>query len=235
MIVGSGLIAKACAAGLKDAGSPDVWLYAAGVSNSGCRDASEFERERSRLLEALEAGKHAEAFVYFGTCSVYDPETSDSPYVRHKLEMEKLVAEHPRFLVARFPQLAGRTPNPHTLLNYLYARISRSEKFTVWTKATRNIIDVDDAVSIVSKLLEDRKLRNITVNIANPMNYGIRHIVASMEKAVGKPAHFLEEDKGEAYAIDVSTIQGITRELGLAFDDQYLFRVIQKYYGKEPA
>ena len=51
------------------------------------------------------------------------------PYVRHKIEMERLVSDHAKFVIVRLPQVAGRTPNPHTLLNYLYARVARSEKF----------------------------------------------------------------------------------------------------------
>lgn len=62
--------------------------------------------------------------------------------------MEALVTHHPRHLILRLPQVAGRTPNPHTLLNYLYARISRGESFRLWRNARCNIIDVDDVAAI---------------------------------------------------------------------------------------
>ena len=88
MIVGSGLLARAFAARFSD--DRAVWIYAAGVSNSGCRDPQEFERERARLRTALDDCVPAEAFVYFSTCSVYDPASLDSDYVQHKLRRDAL-------------------------------------------------------------------------------------------------------------------------------------------------
>jgi nucleoside-diphosphate-sugar epimerase len=228
MIVGSGLLAKAFAPRYR--WSTRVCIYAAGVSNSTCVDGREFARERERLTQALAAGAQVDRFVYFSTCSVADPAAAATQYVRHKLAMEELVSRHPGFLVARLPQVAGRTPNPHTLLNYLYARISRSESFQVWNRATRNIIDVDDVVAIVSELIEGPGAARAIVNVANPVSYPVLEIVAAMEQVTGKPAvHALIED-GAAYAIDTSLIAPIIGKLGLAFDDQYLVRVARKYY-----
>jgi len=140
MIIGSGLIAHAFRTAY--AQREDVCLYAAGVSNSACRDPHEFARERERLTAALNKSQAIDCFVYFGTCSVADPEVQDTDYVRHKLAMEELVAAHPRHLILRLPQVAGTTPNPHTLLNYLYAHIARSEAFQLWLDARRNIIAI---------------------------------------------------------------------------------------------
>jgi nucleoside-diphosphate-sugar epimerase len=230
MIIGSGLIAKAFAPYF--AASPSIWIHAAGVSNSGCSDPREFERDRLRLVDALQAGANADAFVYFSTCSIMDPNASNSAYVRHKIEMERLVSEHPNFIVVRLPQVAGKTPNPHTLLNYLYAKVARSERFVIWKNATRNIIDIDDVACIIARLLKDNKSRRITINVASPVSYPIASIVAVMEKAVGKRALTEEVDDGAAYEIDTSQIRPIIDELGLSFDSIYLTRVIEKYYGK---
>lgn len=231
MIIGSGMLAKAFAA--QFANVPNVWIYAAGVSNSGCSDPREFARERGRLLDALRPGERADTFVYFSTCSVDDPAAVNSPYVQHKIEMERVVSRHRKFMIIRLPQVAGRTPNPHTLLNYLYARVARSEKFTLWTKATRNIIDIDNAAAIVVQLLNNTQSRQITVNVANSINYPINEIVAAMEKIVGKRAITDRVDLGAAYEIDTSQITSIVRDLGLVFDDRYLERVMNKYYGRE--
>ena len=140
MIIGSGLLAHAFSSAFLQ--REDVCIYAAGVSNSSCTDAHEFARERQRLEDALRQAMHVDTFVYFGTCSVADPDSQNTPYVQHKLAMERLVQAHPQGLILRLPQVAGKTSNPHTLLNYLYARISRSEKFDLWSRAKRNIIDV---------------------------------------------------------------------------------------------
>jgi nucleoside-diphosphate-sugar epimerase len=229
MIIGSGLLAKAFAAEFADV--PDVWIYAAGVSNSSCTDPREFSRERTRLSDAIRAGEGAEAFVYFSTCSIGDPAAVNSRYVIHKMEMERLVSEHANFVIVRMPQLAGRTPNPHTLLNYLHARVSRSEGFTVWTNATRNIIDIDDAAAIVTRLLNNSGARRVTVNVANPVSYPINDIVVVMEKVVGKRAITEQIEVGAAYEIDTSQIASIVRELGLVFGDRYIEHVMNKYYG----
>ena len=231
MIIGSGMLARAFAA--QYAATPDFWIYAAGVSNSGCSDPREFDRERGRLSAALRAGRQSDAFVYFSTCSISDPAAANSPYTRHKVAMEHLVSGHDKFLIIRLPQVAGRTPNPHTLLNYLYARMVRSEKFTVWTRATRNIIDIDDAAAIVTKILSNPGSRHSTLNVANSISYPIDKIIAVMEMVIGKPAVAERVDVGAAYEIDTSQITSIVSDLGLIFDDRYLEVVINKYYGRD--
>lgn len=230
MIIGSGLLARAFSPIFST--RDDVCIYAAGVSNSSCKDEHEFARERERLSAALQQAKAADAFVYFGTCSVADPEAQNTPYVKHKLAMEALVAHHPRHLILRLPQVAGRTPNPHTLLNYLYARISRSESFQLWRNARRNIIDVDDVAAIAKRLVADPADRNMTINIANPVCSPLPDIVRAMEKATGKRAVCEIMERGSGYSIDVSPILPLLDDAGVKFGPDYLERVLEKYYGK---
>lgn len=230
MIVGSGLLARALSHSFSK--REDVIIYAAGVSNSTCSDESEFERERIRLSEALQNSLPAETFVYFGTCSVADPIAINTPYVQHKLAMEKRVQVHPNNLILRLPQVAGNTPNPHTLLNYLYARISRSEKFSLWCNAKRNIIDVDDVALIVLQLIADNSFRNTTLNIANNVNYLMTDIVSAMELVVGKRGIYDVEEKGSEYLIDISGISSMLLNAKVKFGDDYLNKVLTKYYDK---
>lgn len=228
MLIGSGLLARAFAPTFSQ--REDVCIYAAGVSNSSCVDAHEFARERQRLADAMQQMRHADAFVYFGTCSVTDPEVRDTPYVQHKLAMEQLVSEHPRNLVLRLPQVAGKTPNPHTLLNFLHARISRSEAFRLWSKAKRNIIDVDDMASIACQLIADASVRNATLNIANPESNTMADIVSAMESAIGKRAIYDIEERGSEYYIDTRVMLPVVKKATVKFGDDYLERVINKYY-----
>jgi nucleoside-diphosphate-sugar epimerase len=230
MIIGSGLLAKTFASIFGQ--SKDVCIYAAGVSNSRCDDAQEFERERMRLVTALHQSAKTDAFVYFGTCSVFDPEACKTSYVRHKLAMEQLVMAHPHYLILRLPQVAGETPNPHTLLNYLYARISRSEAFCVWHNAWRNIIDVDDVAAITMQLVADPAKRGVTLNVANPSSSSMPEIVTAMEKVVGKGAIYEVVERGSGYPIDTQPILPVLDAAGVKFGDDYLERVIGKYYGK---
>ena len=230
MIIGSGLLAQSFASAFLQ--RDDVCIYAAGVSNSQCTDVREFSREKERLLTALQQAQDVNAFVYFGTCSVADPEVKNTQYVQHKLAMEQLASSHLRHLIVRLPQVAGVTPNPHTLLNYLYAKIARSEAFTLWKNAKRNIIDVTDIAIIVSQLITDKAARNITLNIANPKNYSLSDIVKAMERITNKRAIYEVANRGLEYPIDISLMLLFLNKTPINFDATYLERVIAKYYGK---
>jgi len=228
MIIGSGLLARAFSDAVRN--RPDVVIYAAGVSNSQCRDTREFARERSLLERSLQATEVSKCFVYFSTCSIDDPESSDAPYVQHKVAMEKLTHRHPGHLIFRLPQVAGRTPNPHTLLNYLHARIARGERFALWKRARRNVIDCDDVCTLATALLDSR-VRGETINIANPRDYAMSEIVETLERVCGGHAVYDVLDRGAAYAINVSAMLPFVKAAGLSFDESYLERVLRKYYG----
>lgn len=227
MLIGSGLLARAFApiASQKE----QICIYAAGVSNSSCKSEHEFVRERVRLTDALQQNADADVFVYFGTCSVADPASRNTPYVHHKLAMEDLVRSHSRHLILRLPQVAGNTPNPHTLLNYLYARISRSESFTIWSKAKRNIIDIDDIVFVAQQLINEESTRNVILNIANPVSYAVLDIVRAMSAVVCKAAIFDILEKTSEYNIDVSRVRNLLDETPISAEG-YLNNVLLKYY-----
>jgi nucleoside-diphosphate-sugar epimerase len=227
MIIGSGLIASAMRSSLAD---QDIYVFAAGVSNSGCKDETEFVRERARLSRALLECPRSKRFIYFGTCSVSDPDAAKSMYVQHKLAMESLVSCHPKSAIFRLPQVAGRTPNPHTLLNYLYARIARSERFSMWSRSTRNVLDIDDVAKIVRSLIVDEGVTNEIIHIAHNYSVRIFEIVAVFEEITRKVAIFDEVELGSAYAIDCSRIRGAISRCGIDLGGDYLNRVLRKYY-----
>lgn len=228
LIIGSGLLATAFSTSFS--ARAGICIYAAGVSNSGCTDVKEFVRERLRLEEALSQISSETVFVYFGTCSIADPDLKNAPYVLHKLAMENIAREHPLHLILRLPQVVGKTPNPHTLLNFLFSRISRSEGFKLWHKAKRNIIDVADVVKITEQLLMLESSQGSTFNIANTSADSVADIVKAMESALGKPAVFEDVDLGSEYAIDTSAIVPLLSHAGVCFDSAYLQRVVNKYY-----
>ena len=201
------------------------------MSNSACTDVREYERERLRLEEALARGREVQTFIYISTCSMADPEAAASPYVKHKLAMEAVARRHAGHLVLRLPQVAGKTANPHTLLNYLYARISRGERFAIWGQARRNIIDVDDVANIGRLLVRREKMRGETIHIANAADYALPEIVRAMEVVTGKQAIFDVLPRGGAYAVDIERIRPLLTVAGVSFDGTYLERVLRKYYG----
>ena len=212
MIIGSGVIANA----LRDRNG--VVQYAAGVSNSQCEDADEFKRDRDRLQSHLGAKG---LFVYFSTCS-----NSESEYVAHKRQCEDMVRERGNYLICRLPIVAGKTTNPHTLLNYLHSRIARSERFDLLPEARRNVIDVVDIGFIVHWLLKSGAA-NETVNVAAPMDYSMRDIVKSFEQLLCKRALVREHPGGQEPPIDVSRIA----DAPVSWDGDYLDEILWKRYG----
>ena len=208
----------------------DVLVYASGVSNSQCSDPREFARERTLLAQTAESARNGACLVYFSTCSVDDPESAATPYVAHKMQMEALVRAHPAHLVIRLPQVVGRTPNPHTLLNYLHARIARGERFSVWGRAFRNVIDCDD-VRAISVGLIDSGIRGDIINVANTVNYPILEIVKALERVCGGHAVYDVVDRGGAWRIDVSRMIAFADRAGVRFGEAYLERALRKYYG----
>ncbi|HZW25847.1 MAG TPA: hypothetical protein VFF26_10220 [Gallionella sp.] len=231
MIVGSGLIARAFIQSGANA-LAGTCFYAAGVSNSGCKDESEYLRERARLDAAMAACPPGDRFVYFSTCSIEDPAMRESEYVRHKIRMENLVRERAGHLILRLPQVAGRTPNPHTLLNYLHARITHSEHFQVWSRAMRNIIDAADVVKIAMDLIVTENASAATINVANPRSTMMPDIVKAMERVLGIRAVFDILDKDSGAPIDTSRIAAAIERCGIGFGDAYLDGILEKYYGE---
>lgn len=207
-----------------------VCIFASGVSNSQCFDQAQFDREQRLLQNTIERLTSEVILIYFGTCSVYDPAAVGSTYLSHKLSMESLTAEHSRYLICRLPQLAGRSDNPNTLLNYLATCISESRPFELWNNASRNIIDVEDVVSIVNEMIKTGRNVNKVLNIANPTSHMLEEIVAIMEVAQGSKAIFRRVERGSEYGIDVQEMMTLCNSAGVSFQENYLEQVIKKYY-----
>lgn len=66
--------------------------FASGVSNSQNQNHSLFQRETDLLVETLRNNKE-KLFIYFSTCSIYDPTLVNSEYVKHKLKIENLIEQ----------------------------------------------------------------------------------------------------------------------------------------------
>jgi len=227
MIIGNGLIAKAFAP--QFAHDDQVAVFASGVSFSGEARDDQFDRERSLLREVLATRRYV---VYFSTCSVKDPELAETPYVVHKRAMEELVRQCERYAIFRLPQVVGVTLNPTTLTNYIFGKVSSGERFKIWLHARRNIIDVDDVASIGTSLLRSREADNATTNIVCPFSISVLDLVKTFEEVLDTKADYECVTAGGSYEIDATRAADVARSLGIAFDDDYIRRVIRKYYGR---
>ena len=229
MIVGRGLLASAFAPLYES--NDDVVVFASGVSNSLETEASNFQREEAMLTELL-LGHGAARLVYFGSCGVTDADADLTPYMRHKRSMEALVLSEPRNLVLRLPQVVSRTRNPNTLTNFLRDRIISGEQFTVWSNAERNLIDIDDIVTLGSELISHSTMQSVAICIAALRSTPMPGIVKIFEDVLGKAANCTYVQKGAPMRIDTRAVDDLSSSLGLDLGEGYAERIIRKYYAE---
>ena len=197
MIVGNGVIAKACA----DVDHDEVLIFASGVSNSRENRITEYEREKKLFVKTIE-GCGLNKLIYFSTSSVIDPSLSESSYVKFKLEMEEYALNaHPNVLILRLPQVLGYSNNQSQLGNFLYDAIENEKVFNLYTNACRYLMLAEDLKVIVSVLIEHGKQNHI-YNVAYSNRSKMQEIVQLFELNFMKKAKFNKVDKGECYTID---------------------------------
>ncbi|MFZ1799258.1 MAG: NAD-dependent epimerase/dehydratase family protein [Chitinophagaceae bacterium] len=229
MIIGKGMVAKGFSSYEKN---NEVLIFASGVSNSANTDPLEFEKEHSLLLDTIlqHTGKK---FIYFSTCSVYDISLRNTPYVMHKLRMESLIeTQHPDYLIFRVSNIAGKTNNPHTVLNYFYNHITEGSHFDLWENAQRNIISIEDLYIICNRIIEDDVFKNEIINVANPVTYSVQYIVSELERFTGKKANYTKIQKGGGPIINLSKTKSYMAGQDIHFNDAYLQKVLQIYFVK---
>lgn len=225
------MMAEAFSAFLSDSG---VVIFASGVSDSLEDRPEAFDRERNLLMRTREqsAGK---LMVYFGTCSVDDPDRRDTPYVQHKLKMESLLqdAADP-WMILRIPLAIGPQHRTRTLAQFLYERISLDQTFDVWARATRYPIDVTDIQRVATYFIGQRSLWNRRINLALRA-FPILEFVHSMEAIVGRPARYRLLPKGAHYELSCPEVKMIASSLRLDLSEHYLDKVLRKYFRREAA
>ena len=227
MVIGKGLVARNFT---RYEPLDEFLIFASGVSNSKTCTPADCLRERALLLSSVNAYP-SRTLVYFSTSSVNDPDLQETPYIAHKLDMEGLIGQMaPRYHIFRLSNLAGASSNPSTILNFFYDSIKEGRPFELWKYSERNIIDVADVFRISHHILENQLFPNRVVNIANPRNERVTDIVRDIEAFTGKKAVYTEKEKGSAFTIDVSDILPICRSLQIGFGEDYLPRLLEKYY-----
>ena len=227
MVIGHGLLGKQFSS-YED--KEDFLLFCSGVSNSTCTNPNEFKRETDLLAYHIKAHSN-KRFVYFSTCSICDPSQSERPYVLHKLGMERIIQEqHPNYLIVRTSNLVGRTPNPNTVLNFLFNAILQEQAIELWAHAERNLIDIADVFKSVNYILENDLFKNKIIALANTTSYSVIDIVSALEQFLGKKAHYTLVDKGQAFPIPLHEIKKVYQALSIDFDHNYLNRLLARYY-----
>ncbi|TMI79873.1 MAG: NAD-dependent epimerase/dehydratase family protein [Bacteroidetes bacterium] len=227
MVIGHGMIAKRFEVYQND---DRFVIFASGVSNSKNRIDAPYKREIQLLEQTIKEHKE-KIFVYFSTCSLYDPEEKHSAYITHKKQIEEIIQSNSkRFSIFRVSNLVGRSDNPNTVLNFFVYHIRNQINFDLWSKASRNLVDIDDMYKIVDNILQGGIYANGIINIANPSSYKVTEIVAAIENRWQIQANYIPIPKGSTFDIDISGISPIIKKLEIHFDDNYLVNLLEKYY-----
>ena len=230
MIIGSGLIARGFVESCFD--HENFLFFASGVSNSKEVDPKAFSRERQLLINSISSHK---ILIYFSTCSIYDPELINTPYVQHKILMEQIIAnkfKQTDYAIFRLPQVVGNTKNANTIISFLYEKIMKGEMIDIWENAKRYLIDIDDVVAIVSYMLceSSGKFINKTTDISPPYSTSIIEIVDIFELILQKKTKVNILNKGSNYLINAIETKEVAKKLGISFSTWYVENLLRKYY-----
>jgi hypothetical protein len=103
--------------------------FAAGVSNSGCKDELEFIREKFRLRNAIRNANDLHlCLFYFGSISCF---YNSNRYTKHKEEMEHIIKiECFDYNIIRIGNIDWGT-NPNTFINFIRTKQAKGEQVEI--------------------------------------------------------------------------------------------------------
>ena len=227
MVIGKGVIANR----FVDYSLQSKYLIFAGnVNDSAIKDENTIQEEevavRTALSEYLDT-----TFVYFSSCSILDPDVRHTPYVQHKVRMEKLIQDSAKsFLIFRLPQVMGLSDTKSSLVNYLVDAISNQKPFELWQNAKKNVIDIDDVHEIISEVLKRNICSNKIINVASTHQITVLELVRHIEDFTGHAANYVLLSRGASFEIDVAEIMPILNDSKVDFGEDYIKTSLNKYF-----
>ena len=199
-VVGSGMLARAFIAA--NSIGPQAIICAAGVADSRCVDPSAFRRERDLLLALTRRARASgSVLVYFSGAPVYgsaegirtetDQVAPETPYGRHKLECEQLVAGGGApYLVLRLPNVVGPEGNPSQ------------------TSASRDLLDVDDLVAIVAALLRRGAVDSV-LNVASGISIPVERMAEIVAAVLGVSPSIAAVGGGDRQEFSIAVVRDV--------------------------
>jgi nucleoside-diphosphate-sugar epimerase len=222
-VVGSGMIGSAFSTQSFDMAAT---IFCSGVSNSLETRQREFDREIS-LIKSIHKKNEGNIFVYFSSVMA---EKSDAPYYLHKIQAENLIKKiFKNYLILRLPQVVGFTKN-NTLVTFIIRALIRHEKIRVQNLSRRSIIDVEDVVRIVKKLL-NKKIICQTIQICPSNNISAYQLVEIISQELNILPTYEYQNIGINQCCDCTYIKEIL-EKDVIFSDNYVDLILKKYIKK---
>ena len=228
-IIGSGFLANQFKVHAKLIQKMNICIYAAGVSNSLCRNKKYLNRDFNRIKNFIKFLKN-QKLVYISTCTIFDPSRNKSEYIKNKIKIEKYIRKKvSNYKIIRLPELAGISKNKNTLTNFLYNNIINSKKFVAYANSKRNLLDVNDAIKLCLYFL--RYSNKKIINIANLKNYDVLDVILVFKKILKiLPVYELTNIKFSNFKIKNSINKNILKKNKLIINKHYLYKIIKKYY-----
>ncbi len=106
----------------------NICVYAAGVSNSLCKNKKLFEKDKKRLYDFSNDINKNKVLLYFSTCALDDPSRNQNPYIKNKLEIENFIKKNfAKYLIIRLPEVVGKSNNSNTLINFFLKKLEKKK------------------------------------------------------------------------------------------------------------
>lgn len=221
---------------------PDAVVLAAGVSSTHVTDSREFARETvltrditrrcardNRRLVVFSTASHALYGSRDDPVQEWEPIVPSSCYGRHKLALERLVAESGApWLVLRLAHVAGTGQRPHQLLPALVTQI-RSGTVRVHRGAHRDLVDVLDVVNVVDGLLASGSHGEV-INVASGTPFPIETIADGIAARMGMAAQYEMVDAAPARTVvSVDRLRALLPSHAPCGGKAYLDRILDRY------
>lgn len=226
MIIGRGMISNS----MKRIDNENYIFFASGVSNSKENNILEYKREKELLSKYYSENK---CLIYFSSYFVGFESYLNQKYYKHKEEMENLIKRNfSYYKIIRLPQVVGYSNNNNTLTNFLFNSISNDIPINVFENTKRNLIDIDDIVSILEYINKNELFLNSTVNLIAAKSFKVEEIIETFEfifnkKAIKNICASIETDFDLIISKDLLEVYNF---LDIKFDELYLEKLIEKYY-----
>jgi NDP-hexose 4-ketoreductase len=223
---------------------PDTVAIAAGVSWTGGTSAADFQRE-SELLAAVAGGCRlsGRTVLFFSTASasVYgadrpgredDPAVARNPYGEHKLRLERqLRGSGADYLILRLGHLVGPDQPAHQLLPTLVRHLTEG-RITIQRAATRDLIAVEDVITVIDALLAGG-LRGEIVNVASGTAVPVERIVDQLAARLGVVAERSYQESGTSHLVSIDKLSSLVPQIrSLGFGPDYHRRVLATFVSR---
>ena len=190
-IIGNGFIAKNFLKIQNKLIKSKVILYAAGISDSKTIKKKEFTKEFSRIKFYISKLDKKKLFIYISSFTVFDPMRNKSPYIKNKIKIEKYFKKkNINYLIIRLPEVIGKSKNKKTLINFIFYKIKKGKRFDLWKNSLRNIVDINDCVKIVEKIIISKYIKKKSINLISKHFYSVEEIVKIIETKLKKKANY---------------------------------------------